>query len=263
MIFSISFRRIGAVFMRYFYTVAGLHQIADLFFWPLVDILLWGLTTVWLQQQQHTPNLALIILTALVFWQIICRASYDISMNLLQEFWNRNLVNLFSTPLSVMEWSIGSIVLSFCKIIVSLSFGAILIYLLYALNVFTVGWYFLPYAASLMLSGFALGFVAASVAIRWGQKLEMVAWMTAFFFAPFSAVFYPVSSLPHWAQSISWCLPMTYIFEGMREILHDGVFSQTFFWMSMALNFFYLAVSVVLFKFAFECSRAKGLGRLE
>ena len=46
-------RRIYAVFLRYFYMIAGLHQVAELFFWPLVDILLWGLTTVWLQQQQN------------------------------------------------------------------------------------------------------------------------------------------------------------------------------------------------------------------
>ena len=257
------FRRICAVFLRYFYTIMGLHQVAELFFWPLVDILLWGLTTIWLQQQQHAPNLALIILTALIFWQIVNRATYDISVNLLQEFWNRNLINLFSTPLTVMEWSIGSILLCLCKIAISLSFGAVMIYLLYALNVFTVGWYFLPYAASLMLSGFTLGFVASSVVIRWGQKLEMVAWMIAFLFAPFSAVFYPLSSLPHWAQAISRCLPMTYVFEGMREILRNGEFSQSDFWMSMWLNLFYLIVSIGLFKFAFEKSREKGLGRLE
>jgi ABC-2 type transport system permease protein len=256
-------RRIGAVFMRYFYTIFGLHQVSELFFWPLVDILLWGLTTVWLQQQQHAPNLALIILTALIFWQIITRATYDISVNLLQEFWNRNLINLFATPLTEMEWAIGSILLSFCKISISLSFGALVIYLLYALNVFTIGWYFLPFAASLMLSGLALGFLSSCVIIRWGQKLEMLAWMSAFFFAPFSAVFYPVASLPHWAQSISWCLPMTYIFEGMREVLRDGRFSLYDFLISLALNIFYLAIAVALFKYSFYCSRVKGLARLE
>jgi ABC-2 type transport system permease protein len=261
MIFA--WRRIWGIFLRSFYTITGLHQIAELFFWPLVDILLWGLTTIWLQQQQHAPQLALIILTALVFWQIITRATYDISVSLLQEFWNRNLVNLFSTPLTVSEWAIGTILLCLCKIAVSLSFGALVIYLLYALNVFTIGWYFLPFAGSLMLSGFTLGFLASCVVIRWGQKLEMLAWMSAFFFAPFSAVFYPVASLPHWAQSISWCLPMTYIFEGMREILRVGSFSWADFLTSLGLNAIYLIVAVALFKFSFECSRAKGLGRLE
>jgi ABC-2 type transport system permease protein len=261
MIFSL--RRIGAVFLRYFYTITGLHQISELFFWPLVDILLWGLTTVWLQHQQNTPNLALIILTALVFWQIITRASYDISVNLLQEFWNRNLVNLFSTPLTEMEWAIGSILLSFCKILISLSFGALVIYLLYALNVFRIGFYFLPFAASLMLSGIALGFLSSCVTIRWGQKLEMLAWMGPFFFAPFSAVFYPVASLPSWAQAISYCLPMTYVFEGMREVLQTGHFSMGDFLISIALNVCFLVIGIVLFKYSFYCSRIKGLSRLE
>jgi len=263
MINLLSFRRIGAVFLRYYYTITGLHQISELFFWPLIDILLWGLTTVWLQQQQNTPNLALIILTALIFWQIITRAAYDISVNLLQEFWNRNLVNLFSTPLTEMEWAIGSILLSVCKILISLSFGALVIYLLYALNVFSIGFYFLPFAASLMLSGIALGFFSSCITIRWGQKLEMLAWMGPFFFAPFSAVFYPVASLPLWAQAVSRCLPMTYIFEGMREVLQTGQFSMTRFLTSICLNLCFLVVAVFLFKYAFHCSRIKGLARLE
>jgi ABC-2 type transport system permease protein len=261
MIFSL--RRIGAVFLRYFYTITGLHQITDLFFWPLVDIFLWGLTTIWLQQQQHAPNLALIILTALIFWQIITRAAYDISINLLQEFWNRNLVNLFSTPLTEMEWALGSIILSIFKIFISLSFGSLVVYLLYALNVFTIGLYFLPFAASLMVSGLALGFFSSCVMIRWGQKLETLAWTGPFFFAPFSAVFYPVSSLPVWAQTISWCLPMTYVFEGMREVLQTGHFSMADFLISLGLNVLYLCIAVVLFKYSFYCSRVKGLARLE
>ncbi len=262
MIFS--FRRIGAVFMRYFYTVLGMHQMSELFFWPLIDILLWGLTTAWLQQQQQqASNLSLVILTGLIFWQIVTRATSDISVNLLQEFWNRNLVNLFSTPLTETEWALGSILLSIFKIFISLAFGALVIYLLYALNVFTIGIYFLPFAGSLMMSGIALGFLASCVIIRWGQKLEILAWVGPFFFAPFSAVFYPLSSLPEWAQAISAGIPMTYIFEGMRLVLQTGQFPMNDFLISLALNVGYLAISIVLFKYAFACSRAKGLARLE
>jgi ABC-2 type transport system permease protein len=256
-------RRIGAVFLRYFYTITGLHQLSEIFFWPLIDILLWGLTTAWLQQQQNMPRLALIVLTALIFWQILTRAAYDVSINLLQEFWNRNLVNLFSTPLTEMEWAAGSILLSICKIFISLIFGSLVVFLLYALNVFSIGFYFLPFAVSLMLSGVALGFFASCVVIRWGQKLEMMAWMGPFFFAPFSAVFYPVASLPLWAQVVSYCFPMSYVFEGMRSVLQTGQFPLNDFLVSIGLNLFYLAIAVVLFKVSFRYSRIKGLARLE
>jgi ABC-2 type transport system permease protein len=238
-------------------------QLSDLFYWPLIDILLWGLTSVWMQTQSNAPNLPLILLTALIFWQITWRGSMDISVSMLQEFWHRNLVNLFSTPLKLSEWIGGVLLLCLLKLMITVSFGALVVYILYALNVFTVGWAFLPFAASLLVFGWILGFLAASAIIYWGHKVEAFAFMIGYMFAPFSSVFYPVSVLPQWAQKISWCLPTTYIFEGMRSILANGTFPMYDFWVSVGLNALYLGISMWLFKTMFEKSRAKGLARLE
>lgn len=258
-------QRILGVFFRYFYVMKrGLHHLTDLFYWPLIDILLWGLASVWMQSQNtQVQNLPLILMTALIFWQISWRGSVDISLSLLQEFWQRNLVNLFSTPLKFSEWVSGIILLSLCKLVLTIAFGAIVVYLLYALNVFTVGWAFLPFAASLLVFGWAIGFLAASAIIYWGHAVEMFAWMIGGLFAPFSAVFYPVSVLPEWAQVIAWCLPTTYIFEGMRSVLNTGAFPVHYFWTSIGLDIVFLTGSIMLFRFMFEKSRCKGLGRLE
>lgn len=260
----INLQRSWAVFLRYFYLFAKLDQIADLLYWPAIDIVLWGLTTVWMQQHQAGgANIALIVLTGLIFWQIVWRGNYEISVNLLQEFWNRNLVNLFSTPLRLIEWILGVLLLCFTKVFIAMSFGVLFVYLLYALNVFTVGWAFLPFVALLMISGWVIGFLAASVVIYWGQRLQMLAWMTAYIFAPFSAVFYPVTALPLWAQKVSWCLPTTYVFEGMRSILQGGQFPWGNAVLSLGLNLLYLCLSMTIFYWAFEKSRSKGLSRFE
>jgi ABC-2 type transport system permease protein len=259
-----SLQRILGVFFRYFYVaLKGIHQLSDLFYWPLVDILIWGLTSYWIVSQSHIANLPLILMTALIFWQITWRGSVDISVNLLQEFWHRNLVNLFSTPLKISEWIAGMLLLSLCKLLVTIAFGSLVVYLLYALNVFTVGWAFLPFAASLLVFGWAISFLSSSMIIYWGHKVEMFAWMIAWIFAPFSAIFYPVSVLPEWAQLISWCLPTTYIFEGMRSILSTGTFPFHYFWISIGLNILYLAGAITIFKWMFEKTRQKGLARLE
>jgi ABC-2 type transport system permease protein len=131
------------------------------------------------------------------------------------------------------------------------------------LNVFSVGWAFIPFAVSLLIFGWSLSFLASSMIIYYGHKVEMFAWMIAFVFAPFSAVFYPLHILPIWAQTIALCLPTTYIFEGMRAIIANGTFPAHFFWLSIGLNIVYLAASLVIFKWMFEKTRAKGLARLE
>lgn len=257
--------RVLGVFFRYFYVMRkGLHQLSDLFYWPLVDILLWGLTSVWVQSQNfEMPNMPLILMTGLIFWQISWRGSVDISVSLLQEFWHRNLVNFFSTPLKLSEWIAGILLLSLCKLTITIAFGSLLVYLLYTLNVFSIGWAFLPFTASLLIFGWAMGFLASSAIIYYGHSVEMFAWMIGGLFAPFSGVFYPIAVLPGWAQYISWCLPTTYIFEGMRSILYQGVFPTTYFWISVALNTVFLGGAILLFVHMFEKSREKGLGRLE
>ncbi len=259
-----SWSRIMGVYCRYFYVAKkGLHQLSDIFYWPFVDILIWGLTSVWIQRTSEINNLPLILMTGLIFWQIAWRGSVDISVNLLQEFWQRNLVNLFSTPLKISEWIAGMLLLSLAKLMITIAFGGVVVFLLYSLNVFTVGWAFIPFAASLIIFGWTISFLSSSAIIYWGHKIEMLAWMIAFLFAPFSAVFYPLDVLPAWARAIAWCLPTTYIFQGMRQILTTGCCPFSYFWISMALNVVYLTLSLILFRWMFEKSRQKGLARLE
>lgn len=262
--FALALSRIRGVFLRYYYVILkGPNQLSDLFYYPLVDILLWGLTAVWIQEQNQTNNFPLLLMTGLIFWQVAWRGSIDISINVLQEFWHRNLVNLFSTPLKFSEWIYGTILLCLCKLIVTLLFGALTVYLLYSLNIFAIGWAFLPFVALLLIFGWFLGFAAAGLIIYWGHQIEMLAWMIAFIFAPFSAVFYPVNILPIWAQYISWSLPTTYVFEGMRQILNGGEMPYHYLWYSLGLNIIFLTASVYFFYWMFEKSRVKGLGRLE
>lgn len=259
-----SFSRIKGVFLRYYYNlIKGPTQLSDLFYWPFIDILLWGLTSIWVQRQTPDLNLPLIIMTGLIFWQIAQRGSFDIAISLLQEFWHRNLVNMFSTPLKISEWAAGILLFCLCKLIITVLFGSLLVYLFYSLNVFTLGWAFLPFAVMLLIFGWIIGFLASSLIIYYGHNIETVAWMAVFLFAPFSAVFYPVSILPEWTQVISWSLPTTYVFEGMRQILHGQPFPLSYLAVSFTLNILYLCGAIALFRWSFEKSRNKGLARLE
>ncbi len=256
--------RIKGVFLRYYYNLLkGPIQLADLFYWPLIDILLWGLTSIWITNQSHISNLPLVLMTALIFWQIALRGSMDISINILQEFWHRNLVNLFSTPVKISEWIGGVILLCLGKLAVTIAFGTLMVWVLYSLNIFAIGWVFLPFAALLLIFGWALGFTSSGFIIYFGHQVEMLAWTMGFLFAPFSAVFYPVEILPPWAQKVSWCLPTTYVFEGMRKLLSGSPLPVSYLCYSLLLNLIYLTLAILFFIWMFEKSRIKGLGRTD
>lgn len=265
MISSFAFYRVWAIVMRHLYIyVRSLDRLSDSIYWPVMDIVVWGITSRWLMQNQvGVHNLVLAVLTGLVFWQVVWRANYEISVNLLEEFWNQNLVNMFSTPLTVYEW-IGSVmVLGVIKMVLTAGVGILAVFLLYSLNIFTVGWMMLPFLLLLLMSGWFMGFLGSSVIIYYGQKYQTLAWTMGFMFAPFSAVYYPLDSLPGWIQSIGRLLPTTYIFEGMRKILFQGQMPLDYLLKSLLLNLIYLTLSLSFFIFMFHKSRAKGLSRLE
>ncbi len=262
---NLSWHRVQAVVIRHLYLFRkSPDRWSDMVYWPVLDIVMWGLTSRWIMQTQTAiPNLVLLILTALVFWQVVWRANYEISVNLLEEMWNQNVVNLFSTPLTVIEWVLSVMIVGGLKLILTVAVATGAVWLLYAINVFAIGWSILPFFALLMMSGWFMGFLASGLIIYYGHKIQTIAWSMGFLFAPFSAVYYPLTVLPPAVQAVSRLLPMTYVFEGMREIINTGTMRLDYLLISLGLNLLYLLLSLAFFVFMFSRSRVKGLARLE
>jgi ABC-2 type transport system permease protein len=146
--------------------------------------------------------------------------------------------------------------------LVSLAFSASIAFLLYGYAFFQFGWWIIPFAINLCLSGWAIGFSVAALIIRYGQKVQTMAWTGAYIVVPFSAIYYPAAILPSWAQEISRIIPTSYVFEAMRQHIATGNISIEKIIISFALNITYLLLSILLFTNAFQRSKEKGLGRL-
>ena len=263
---KISSTRIWAVVLRHVYLFPkSFDRLTDMIYWPIMDIVLWGFTTRWVQQQGGgtVQNVVLAILTAMVFWQVVWRANYEVSVNLLEELWSANLVNMFATPLKPIEWVLALMTIGFLKMFVSVGVGVGAVWLLYSLNIFSIGWMMIPYVALLMFSGWFIGFLGASLIMLGGTRIQTIAWTMGFLFAPFSAVYYPITVLPNWAQTVARALPTTYVFEGMRSALLNGVFLWEYVVKSLVLGLIYLVLAICLFLWCCEKSREKGYVRLQ
>jgi ABC-2 type transport system permease protein len=261
----INFNRVIAMVLRYAINMRHtLDRLSDMFYWPLMDLALWGLTGLYFAKlnTNNNPHAVEIILTGVIFWLVIWRGQYEISLNLLTELWDRNLVNIFVTPLKVSEWILSLLIFGVLKMIVSFAFVALLAFILYKYNIFMYGFFVIPVIVSLLLTGWTIGFMIAGTLIRFGQKIQTIAWVGGALVSPFSAIYYPLSILPVWAQKIALFLPSSYIFEGMREFVATGNISFEKFFISFILNIVYLTLSLWFFISMFNKSRKLGLGRL-
>ncbi|PIS09467.1 ABC transporter [Candidatus Beckwithbacteria bacterium CG10_big_fil_rev_8_21_14_0_10_34_10] len=257
--------RIRAVILRHLYNFRHhLDRLTDSFYWPAMDIVLWGLTSQYIQSSGEKVNhIVLILLSALVFWQVIWRGQYEITTNFLEELWSQNLLNMFSSPLTLGEWVVGIIILGIIKMAVTIIFAIFLVWALYSVNILNLGLLLIPFFLSLLMMGWWVGFFVTSVLVRFGRQLQTLAWSGVYLLAPFSAIYYPVSSLPTWAQVVAKAIPASYIFEGMRQALLTGEIPVQKLILSFGLNIMYLIISLVVFKQSFKKSKELGLARLD
>lgn len=255
--------RIWALVLRYTYLYTrSVPRIIEIFFWPLMDLLVWGYVTVYLHRVGSPAGSAkafLFLLGAMIFWDILYRAQQGVTLSFLEDVWSRNFLNVFVAPVQVGEFVLATYIVGLIRIALTIGVLAALAYALYAFNLFALGMSLLPFFANLLLMGWALGMFTTALIIRWGQAAEGLAWGVPFLIQPVAAVFYPVDVLPRWIQPVALSIPATHVFEGMRQVLRGEGVSAAALGLAFGLNVVYLLAAAWFFRYMFEVARQKGL----
>lgn len=237
--------RVLAVSLRYFYLLRGSPaRIVGLFVWVLIDIILWGYITRYLNQTPGaTLNFVPVLLGAVVLWDFLVRVKQGITMVFFEDVWLRNFVNIFASPLTVPEYLAGmtlsSIVTSFTALVLML----LLATGLFGLSFFTYGVALLPFLLVLFLFGIALGIFGSAIVLRYGSAAEWFVWPIPALISPFVGVFYPLATLPHWMQWVGYALPPSYVFEAMRAIAQGRMPEFNMLASAIILSLFYLLLA--------------------
>lgn len=256
--------RILAVVRRHFLlSFARFNRLFTLIYWPFVNIVIWGITSMWIQNFSQDPYLLETILLGLVLWQIVFRVNFETARGLFEELIHHNVVHIFSTPLTLTEWIIALVIMGILNMSVVVVISALSVRILYGINILHLGWHLIPFSLLLLSSGLFIGFFICGLLIYWGLKAQDFIGSIGYIFAPFSAVFYPLEALPKTAQTIGQCLPTTPIFEAMRALVKTGTYPSDFLVKSLVLNSIYLSCSLAFFYVQFTMSKQRGLARLE
>lgn len=258
---TVNFHRVWAVMARHLMSwPRSLERVADAFWWPSFNLLIWGLVTVYLEQQTNTYQMLVnIFLGGVIMWVFVYRSQEEIGIILLQEAWDRNLLNMFASPLTIWEFTIAAFLLSAVKLLLSVAWMVTLGLLLFQFNIFRFGLVLVPYAGLLLASGLIMGIIINGLIIRFGYRIQVFAWSLILLLQPFSGVYYPVGSLPSWMQNVARFLPTSYVFEGMRYVLKNGTIDGAGIRMALLLTVVYLIIAVGFFGWIFGQAKERGM----
>jgi ABC-2 type transport system permease protein len=254
-----SLKRIEGLVLRHVFLLPrNFSRWLDLIYWPILDLLLWGYTTVYLTRSGGGMNYVVMFIGALISWDVLNRAQQSITMVFLEDVWSRNILNLFVSPLTPSEFLIGALSYGMIRHLVTMSFMAVVAFWLYDYNYFSLGFALIPAILNLLLFGWTLGLMTTALIMRYGQSAEVLAWSLAFLIQPFVGVFYPVETLPPFFQAVSRLLPPTYVFTELRSIVLHKQFILSQMMVAFVLNLFYLFLAKVFFDWIWRIVKEKG-----
>src|SRR3989344_4022005 len=252
--------RIHALLIRHLYLYQrSFPRLMDVFYWPVMALLVWGFFSVYLQKQNaENINIVTVLLGALIFWEFLNQSQKAVSVAFLEDVWERNLLNIFVTPLRVSEFLTTTVLLGLVRIaLISIVMG-VLAFFLYHFNLLLFGFFLIPFVVNLLIFGWTLGIVTTAIILRYGSQAQILAFGFIFIIQPFSAVFYPVSALPNTLQIVAYLIPTTYVFEGMRALIRTGQLPYMLLTLSTILNMVYLVLSLFFFNLMFKRTKARG-----
>jgi ABC-2 type transport system permease protein len=238
-----------AIVIRQFYLFRGSPaRFVSLFAWIVIDIVLWGFMSRYLNSIA-SPGFDFVpaLLGAVLLWDFFNRVMQGVTMAFFEDVWTRNFLNIFASPMSIREY-VGGLVLSS----IATSSAGLLVMIVLAAAVFGLpasiyGFMIVPFVFVLFLFGIALGIVASGLVLYFGPAAEWFVWPIPAVISPFAGVFYPIVTLPAWMQAVSLIVPPSYVFEGLRVSVRGDVPPAHALLICVALTIAYLAAASWIF----------------
>jgi ABC-2 type transport system permease protein len=253
-----SHRIIALLWKFWFLTTRRLDRIFDITYWPLINLVIFGFTALYIKGSAEMPHIVIFLIGGALIWILLQRAQQDAVVYLLEDFWNGNLSNTFITPITTGEMFTALCITGLLRAM--FCFALMTVVSIFAYNFFIFSGGLLPFVfmIPLFIFAWAMGFAIAGLIFRYGTQIQIFAWSVNFLFQPLSGVYYPIITLPPVLQKIAFFVPSAHVFEGFRQA-YSGSFNLNLFILAMVMSFIYFALSYLYLVSSVKKARKTGM----
>lgn len=254
-------RRLFAILLRHLYVMrTSWPRILEMAYWPTMQMILWGFASQFFRgHSSWVAQASGILVGAVLLWEVLNRSHMGFAFSFIEEIWSRNLGHLYITPLRPYEHVLAVAAMSLIRTVIGLFPSTLLAIVLYRTNVYDMGLPLLAFFANLVVMGWSVGMLSATLVLRFGMGAEGLAGVVVAGLSPLAAIYYPVETLPDWLRPLALALPPAHVFEGMRAVMFDRVFRWDLFWNATLLNVAYFVLASLFFLAMVRVARRKGL----
>ena len=253
--------RVRVVVRRHAYVLwRAPHRWFDIAFWPLMDVILWGSLGTFVAQQSDTSQAgAPYLIAGILMFHILFQSQIAVATGFMEETWSRNLLNVLTTPVTEIEYVVGTATFGLAKVVLALTTLSVTAFLSFGFGLDEIGWSIIPIAFILTVVGWGVGIANIGVVLRFGQGAEILVWGSNFILMALSGVFNPVEALPGPLQPLARVLPSTHAFGALREVLAGQPLPWSEIVSGVLGSFVFLAAGIAFTVWMMRIFRERGL----
>jgi len=175
-------------------------------------------------QDQGSARLLLTLLIGATFWNYLSVVFSVIAEQISWERWEGTLEYTMMAPVRRASQLFGSTIFAVMWGFIHTAVVLTVLILFFGINLTNADF---PAAIVIMLIGslsiIGIGMMAATLPLIWVERGDQMVFVIQSLLLLVSGVYYSVTILPQWMQVIAAFSPVTYILEGVRMALIDGV----------------------------------------
>ena len=113
-------RRVRAILRRHAYLIVkSPTRIVSMMYYPTVTMIVWAFLTLYLAPtNDFLKDAPGFFIGAVLLWDVLFRGQLGVSLTFIEEFYARNLGNLFVSPLTLPEYIVGQLTVSVVRALV-------------------------------------------------------------------------------------------------------------------------------------------------
>jgi ABC-2 type transport system permease protein len=190
----------------------------------LVYALAGALSVTLIGQDQGDQRLVFSLLIGAIFWNYLSMVFGFIAETISWERWEGTLEYTMMAPVRRSSQLFGSTLFAVIYGLVHTAFVLTVLVLFFGLDLSQANW---ATAAVFVVIGslsiVGIGMIAAILPLLYVERGDQMTFVVQSLLLLFSGVYYSVEILPGWMQAISRFVPGTYVLDGVRKAMMDGV----------------------------------------
>ncbi len=231
------------------------YKLVEVFYFPLVTVLLWGLFSVY--AREYWLEAGMIILVINLFWSFAHLMQSEVNTMMMEDCWSGSLKQLLVSGISGLEYLFARMCSSGMA---AVSVTVLLVLLASAFMDFPSYRLLVALIIPAFISSMALAGYVGSLIIILGRSYGFLAWSSMTLVVFLSAPFFPPSFFPPGLEQLSYFMPFTAVFAGVRQMMTESTVSSGILLRAYLTAAAYLLFSWPVFAYAFK--RARSSGRL-